>query len=115
MNEKAGGAEKKTVIVNIHGGGVDGGGKKDVLIRPDFLLSQDNIVVTIGFRVTMFGFLNLGFGEYTGNMGVKDQQMALQWIHKNIEKFSGKSDEVLIVGSSSGMCMEEFRFHLIEK
>lgn len=51
----------------------------------------------------IFGFLNLGFGEYTGNMGLKDQQMALKWMFENIEHFSGNKHEVLIFGQSAGI------------
>lgn len=88
--------------MNIHGAGVDGGVTTDVLLRPDFFLHLDNIVITIGYRVTIFGFLNLQFGEYTGNMAMKDQQLALKWIYENIERFSGNKDQILIVGPSLG-------------
>lgn len=93
----------KTVLVWIHGGAFTEGSANDVLYGPDFLIDQDNIVVTIGYRVGIFGFLNLGFGEYTGNMGLKDQQTALKWIHENIEHFSGNKDEILLFGESAGM------------
>lgn len=93
----------------IHGAGDDGGTTGDILSGPDFLLSQDNIVVHVEYRVQMYGFLNLGFGDYTGNMGLKDQQLGLKWIYENIEKFSGKRDEILLFGGSVGKnqkCLE---------
>lgn len=89
-------------MVYLHGGGVEGGVIIDTLVGPDFLLSQDNIVVHVEYRVQMYGFLNLGCGNYTGNMGLKDQQLALKWIHENIENFSGKKDEILLFGGSTG-------------
>ena len=85
---------------------MDGGGSGDTHTGPDFLLSRDNIVVYLAYRVQMFGFLNLDFGEYTGNMGLKDQQLGLKWVHENIENFSGKKDEILLFGYSLGKLFE---------
>lgn len=103
----AGGAEHKTVLVYLHGGG-PGGGITDLLMTPDFFLAQDNIVVYLTFRVQIFGFLNLGFGDYTGNMAMKDQQLGMKWVYDNIEYFSGKKDEILLFGDSSGECCTAF-------
>lgn len=102
QSSKANGSHRKTVMVYIHGGSFTSGSGSGVLYGPDFLLSQDNIVVTIQYRLGVFGFVNLGHSEYTGNMGLKDQQLALKWIHQNIEKFSGNPNEVLIFGESAG-------------
>lgn len=87
-----------TVMVFIPGGGFSGYDLSGIYLEPDFLLSEDNIVVILPYRVGIFGFLNLDYGEYTGNMALKDQQMALKWVYENIEQFSGKKDEILLFG-----------------
>lgn len=102
LSSKAGGMEKKTVLLYIHGGAFTEGSAHDVLYGPDFLIDADNILVTFNYRVGIFGFLNLGFGKYTGNMGLKDQQMALKWVYENIEHFSGNKNEILLFGESAG-------------
>lgn len=102
IKPKAAGADRKTVLVWIYGGGFIEGDSTDSLYGPDFLLAEDNIVVTFNYRIGIFGFLNLGYGEYTGNMGLKDQQLALKWIYENIERFSGNRDEILLFGESAG-------------
>lgn len=57
------------------------------------------------YRLGIFGFLHLNSTEYTGNMGLKDQQLALKWIHQNIDHFSGNKHQIVIFGVSAG----EFR------
>lgn len=94
------------MLVWIYGGAFIGGEASDSVYGPDFLLSEDNIVVTVHYRIGIFGFLNLGYGEYTGNMGLKDQQLALKWVHENIEHFSGEKDEILLFGESAGKCFD---------
>lgn len=58
--------------------------------------------VTINYRVGVFGFLSLNSHEYSGNMAVKDQKIALQWIYENIEHFGGDKKRITIFGHSSG-------------
>lgn len=86
----------------IHGGGFSFSDAGDDLYGPDFLIDHDNVLVKIQYRVGIFGFLNLGLRSYSGNMGLKDQQLALKWIHENIENFSGNNNEILLFGESAG-------------
>jgi acetylcholinesterase len=65
-------------------------------------MDRDVVVVTINYRVGAFGFLAIGSKEAAGNMGLKDQVLALKWIKTNIVKFGGNPDSVTIAGLSAG-------------
>lgn len=48
------------------------------------------------------GFLNLEDEVASGNQGLKDQVVALQWVQDNIENFGGDPGNVTIFGESAG-------------
>ncbi|KAG1653308.1 Acetylcholinesterase [Nymphon striatum] len=90
----------RQVFVYIHGGGFhDGSAQIPGLI---FSSLSDTVVVSINYRLNVFGFLNLYIDEVPGNMGLLDQQLALKWVKMNIEKFGGNSRDVTIIGLSAG-------------
>lgn len=63
---------------------------------------EDVIVVTINYRLHVLGFLSMPSQGVSGNNGYKDQQLALEWIHENIEQFNGNPDNICLFGESSG-------------
>lgn len=90
----------RPVFLYIHGGGfVDGSAQIPGLT---FSSLSDTVVVSINYRLNVFGFLNLYIDEVPGNMGLLDQQMALEWVKMNIEQFGGNSEEITIFGLSAG-------------
>lgn len=94
-------SNKKSVMVWIHGGGFlfGSGGTYD-----GSLLSVlgNVIVVTINYRLGIFGFLASNSNKAKGNAGLWDQILALDWIRYNIEDYGGNPNDVTIFGESAG-------------
>lgn len=89
------------MLIHIDGS-FEKGTADDTFNGPDFLLDHGIIVVTINYRLGVLGSLSLSTPEYSGNMGLKDQQMALKWIHANIEHFNGDNSQITLSGNGAG-------------
>lgn len=91
------------VLVFIHGGSFRTESVDPGLFGPEYLMdTEDVIVVTIQYRLGVFGFLASGDKNCKGNFGLKDQQMALYWVRKNIRNFGGDPHEITVMGQSGG-------------
>ncbi|XP_038168173.1 carboxylesterase 1F-like [Arvicola amphibius] len=89
------------VMVWIHGGGLTLGGAStyDGLA----LSAHENVVVvTIQYRLSIWGFFSTGDEHSRGNWGHLDQVAALRWVQDNIANFGGDPDSVTIFGESAG-------------
>ncbi|XP_045764281.1 para-nitrobenzyl esterase-like isoform X2 [Maniola jurtina] len=93
---------KIPVMIYIHGGGFLSGSGDDELYGPKFLLNHKVILVTINYRLEVFGFLCLDTPEVPGNAGLKDQIAAFKWVRNNISQFGGDPENVTIFGESAG-------------
>lgn len=96
-------------MVFIHGGSYSSGSSNS--FGPDFLINHNVIVITFNYRLGPFGFLSLGTGKYSGNMGLKDQLLVLQWVNENIGYFGGNIDEITVFGYGAGAA--SLHFHLL--
>ncbi|XP_034488753.1 esterase-5B-like [Drosophila innubila] len=89
------------VLAVIHGGAFMFGGPVDV--GHEYILASGNmIVVKMSYRLGPLGFLSAGDVDLPGNMGLKDQRLALNWIKKNIASFGGEPENILLFGASAG-------------
>lgn len=90
-------------IVFIHGGGFYGGNNLPLIYGPDYFMeTQDVILVSVAYRVNVFGFLATGDQASPGNYALKDITMALRWVRDNIAAFGGDPDQVTLMGHSAG-------------
>jgi carboxylesterase type B len=93
----------KPVMFYIHGGGFIGGSGSQSEYDGGNLASRgDVVVVTIEYRLGVFGFLVLDDGLTNGNFGLGDQVTALDWVKSNIAFFGGDPDRITIFGGSAG-------------
>ncbi|KAG7301294.1 hypothetical protein JYU34_014223 [Plutella xylostella] len=70
-----------------------------------YLVENKILVVSINYRLSIFGFLCLGVEQAPGNAGLKDIIAGLQWINKNIASFGGDPNNVVLFGHGSGAAM----------
>lgn len=99
--------ETLPVLFWIHGGAFTSGSAA----KPEFdgaaLAEKGIIVVSINYRLNIFGFfahpdLINGSDKGAGNFGMLDQVAALQWTQDNIKAFGGDPARVTIAGQSAG-------------
>jgi len=96
---------KLPVLVWIHGGGYFDGASNDY--DASKLAAQGKlVVVTINYRLNLFGFLSHpaldALGKPFGNYGLMDMQAALKWVQTNIAAFGGDAKNVTLGGQSAG-------------
>jgi para-nitrobenzyl esterase len=98
------------VLVWIPGGGFTSGSGSVAVYNGAGLAAQGIVVVTINYRVGVFGFFVTRAlaaeaareHEPPGNYGLQDMIAALQWVQRNIAAFGGDPDAITVGGQSAG-------------
>ena len=104
----AGEGEALPVMVYVHGGSLMTGQPWYADYSGEGLARKGVIVVNMGYRLGVFGFLadpELAAESpdgTTGNYGLLDQIKALEWVRDNISAFGGDPDNVTLAGESAG-------------
>jgi para-nitrobenzyl esterase len=100
--------KKRPVMFRIHGGSyVIGSGSWPQSDGAAVARRGDVVVVTVNHRLGALGYLylaQLGGARYadSGNAGMLDLVLALQWVRDNIAQFGGDPGNVMVFGESGG-------------
>ncbi|KAG7285292.1 hypothetical protein NEMBOFW57_009914 [Staphylotrichum longicolle] len=108
--QKTEGSKKKKrprlpVVVYVHGGGFNTGhGTERNMATFVAWADAPMVAVNFNYRVGALGFLPSDVTAREGllNLGLRDQQMLLEWVQANIEAFGGDPKKVTIMGLSAG-------------
>ncbi len=99
---------KRPVMVYFHGGEFSSGsGSSPIYDGARLCRRGDVVVVTVNHRLNAFGHLYLGRlagvqYEASGNVGLLDLVLALQWVRDHAEEFGGDPQCVTVFGQSGG-------------
>jgi para-nitrobenzyl esterase len=95
------------VMVFIYGGGFSGGAT-NTYSGLGLATKGPAVVVSMNYRVGALGFFahaaldQQRAGKPSGSDGIRDQQLALQWVRDNIASFHGDPGNVTVFGESAG-------------
>lgn len=103
--------EPLPIVVWLHGGGLVGGSANGYYQATETLTQLwqgEAIVVACQYRLGVFGFMAIAELSkrdprgVSGNYGILDQELCLQWVQRNALAFGGDAHRVTLLGHSSG-------------
>ncbi len=98
----------RPVMIYFHGGAYAAGSGSDPLYDGSRLATDgDVVVITVNHRLNAFGYLYLplltgGAFPDSGNAGIWDLVLALDWVRDNAAAFGGDPERVMVFGQSGG-------------
>ena len=90
------------IMISIAGGGFYFIGRIEKDFGRILAATGEVIVVTMNYRVGLFGFLTTNDDCARGNWGLWDQRLAIQWVKDNAERFGGDPNQITLFGKSPG-------------
>lgn len=81
------------VVLYVHGGGWVKGSRKKVYRHPEWLTSQGYVLVAIDYRKVP---------RTTIDGQIKDVARAVAWTKRNIKRYGGDPDRIVLMGHSAG-------------
>ena len=105
--------ERRPVYIYFHGGGLTNCFPDEAQLNPAELARKGVVVVAVGHRLNVFGFLALpqltAEQGWSGNYGLLDLTKSYEWVRQNIAAFGGDPNRIT-VGGQSGGCLKSTAF-----
>lgn len=99
--------DRLPVLLWIHGGAFNHGFGHEREFDGRAYCERGVILVTIQYRLGVFGFLSHPWLEEGGNLALQDQAAAISWVYENIGYFGGDNGRITIAGQSAGgVCVQ---------
>ncbi|MFD4839323.1 carboxylesterase/lipase family protein [Achromobacter sp. NPDC058515] len=93
--------KRRPVVVWLHGGAwQSGGGALDWYDGARLAQRGDVVVVAVNYRLAALGWLHVP-GQ-TANVGLLDQEAAIDWVLDNIQDLGGDPERITVMGQSAG-------------
>ncbi|MBQ0927053.1 carboxylesterase/lipase family protein [Saccharopolyspora endophytica] len=93
-------AERRPVMVFVHGGGFVAGSNRSPLHDGTAFARDGVVLVTLNYRLGIPGFLDVPGAPR--NRGLLDVIAALRWVQDNADAFGGDPGNLTLVGQSAG-------------
>lgn len=93
--------QRRPVLVWLHGGAFLGGSGGDYGAER-MAVRGDTLVVTVNYRLGVFGYFGHPALGSAPPFGLADQQAALRWVRVNAARFGGDPGAVTLFGESAG-------------
>jgi len=92
----------RPVFMWFHGGGADHGYSWEIEFDPCELALRGIVVVSVGHRLHALASLTLPQLPSSGNLTLRDNMKALEWVIDNISAFGGDPNCITVGGQSAG-------------
>lgn len=86
-------AKNRPVVFWIHGGGWQAGDKSQVSIKPKAFVEKGFVFVSTNYRLLPHVDMETIISDVAKSVG---------WVHRNISRYGGDPDQILIMGHSAG-------------
>ncbi|KAK6047958.1 Carboxylesterase [Cooperia oncophora] len=92
------------ILLWVHGGGYEIGSASLYGYKgfADIYIPHDIIVITIQYRLGIYGFFSSGDSRIPGNLGLFDMAAAVKFVHENAENIGGDASRITAWGLSAG-------------
>ncbi|PIO60457.1 Carboxylesterase [Teladorsagia circumcincta] len=92
------------ILLWVHGGGYEVGSASLYGYKgfADIYIPHDIIVITIQYRLGVYGFFSSGDSRIPGNLGLFDMAAAVKFVHENAENIGANAARITAWGLSAG-------------